>query len=77
MVKNTRKLLNTLKIDEGKFVKEANNLLMEDYTEFDDKMINLISEKSKYASWQIKEVFGHLENNYMFNWKLKIFNKGR
>jgi hypothetical protein len=73
MVKNTRKLLGALKIDNQKFYVEAEDLLMSDYSGFDKKIVELMEDMS--GKENIMSVFGYIEVN-SFDDYLKVFNKG-
>jgi hypothetical protein len=70
-----RNLLSALNIDEDEFVRRANRLFMDDYTDFDEKIVSLMEKMSRKKG--LMDVYGHIENDYMFNFKLKILNKRR
>jgi len=61
-VKNIRKLLGVLNIDNEKFYKKAGKLIMQDYTDFDKKIVNLMEKMSKKTN--LMDIFGHIENKY-------------
>jgi hypothetical protein len=73
-VANMRKLLNTLDIDNRKFYIESEKLLMQDYTNFDKKIVNLMEDMSGRKN--LMNVFGFIERDDFDNY-LKILNKGR
>jgi hypothetical protein len=72
-VNNLRSLLSTLNINEKDFVREANIVLMEDYSNIDDKIRDIAMKISKRKdSWKVKESFNMLEHDDFDNF-LKIF----
>ena len=71
-LQNVRKILKKAKIEETKFLVEAEKVLMKDYTGIDDKiggiLESLCEDKGK---WEIRKVFGFIEFAD-FEAKLKI-----
>jgi hypothetical protein len=73
-VNNLRSLLSKLNINEQTFVRKVNNVLMEDYTNIDDKIRNIVMKMSKRKdSWKVKDAFNRIDAN-SFNTYLKILN---
>jgi hypothetical protein len=74
-VNNLRKLLSTLNIDEDVFVEKTNELLMKDYTNFDEKIRNMVVKASKRRdTGNVIDAFNMLDHKNFDNF-LKILNK--
>jgi hypothetical protein len=73
-VSNLRKLLKATNINENLFIEKANELLVQGYTDFDKKIVELMEKMSKKNN--LMDIFGCIENPYMFESRLKILNKG-
>jgi hypothetical protein len=71
-VNNTHKLLSALNIDNSVFYGEAEKLLMQDYADFDKKIVKLMERMSRKKG--LMSVFGHIENDFMFKQHLKILH---
>lgn len=62
-LQNLRKILDKAKIKEADFLKEAEKILMNDYTNIDEKIGKILSSKYKGKDeWKISRVFGFIEN---------------
>ena len=68
-VKNTQKLLKVLNIDNDKFYREAEKLLMQDYSDFDKNLVALMERMS--GKKNLTRIFGRIEmvdfDNYLKN----------
>ncbi|MDR1593291.1 MAG: hypothetical protein LBS43_02245 [Prevotellaceae bacterium] len=74
-VTNLRKILSKLNIDEDVFVYKANESLMNDYTDFDEKIKNLLVKMGKRKdSWKVIQTYKNIDNKD-FEHYLKILNK--
>jgi hypothetical protein len=79
-VANMRSLISALNMEESDFVSRANELLMEDYTDFDVKIRELFQEMSKRKDlWTVEWIYNRIEFrekrfSQLLN-SLKILNK--
>ena len=73
-VANLRKLIQYTGIEKEKFLKEADKLLMQDYTDFDNKISSLLKKMYK-GKGDIENVFQFIEHKD-FSELLKVLNKG-
>jgi hypothetical protein len=73
-VANTRKILDMLNINNGKFYTAAEKLLMKDYADFDKNIVSIMEKMSGRKN--IMDIFGYIEIED-FDEYLTIFNKRR
>lgn len=66
-------MLTKVNIDESKFIKKANIIIMKDYTEIDVKVSSILTKMYQgKKKWAIKDIFNFIEMKDFDN-RLEIF----